>query len=428
MNPRISLSLLVPWRGVLAGWLGAWFALSSAWAEEAQSLQSPANQITGSGDRAYWCAVASRLATPVLDALSRRALKAMMPVEAHDPKARAPYTHLEALSRLLCGLAPWLELGDDGTFEGRERARFAVLAREAIDAATDPQSPDFMNFGKGAQPLVDAAFLAQAMLRAPRELWTKLDARVQGNVVTALTTTRRIAPPENNWKLFASEIEAFLHRTGEQRDEARLFDGPRKFIGWYVGDGFYGDGPEFHCDYYNSFVIHPMLLETLDTAGDETPEWRVFREKVRARLTRYAAIQERLIAPDGTYPVVGRSITYRCGAFQGLALAALRHMLPEKLTPAQARVALTAVIRRTLEAPGTWDENGWLRIGVCGHQPGLGENYISTGSLYLCSAALLPLGLPTSDPFWSAPAEKTTWEKAWSGENLPADHAVDSPR
>jgi hypothetical protein len=190
----------------------------------------------------------------------------------------------------------------------------------------------------------------------------------------------------------------------------------------------YGDGPEFHWDYYNAFVIQPMLLENLDGVGDESAEWKAFRDKVRERLTRYAAIEERLIAPDGSYPIIGRSIAYRCGAFQGLALAALRKMLPKEVTPPQARVALTRVIRRTLDVPGAFDAKGWLQIGVAGHQPGLGETYISTGSLYLCSVALLPLGLPATDPFWSGAAEKTTWEKAWSGENLPTDHAIKSAK
>jgi hypothetical protein len=211
---------------------------------------------------------------------------------------------------------------------------------------------------------------------------------------------------------------------GEKRDDARLFDALRKFKTWYVGDGHYGDGPQFHWDYYNAFVIQPMLLETVDVVGEETSEWTGFRGQVRERLTRFAAIQERLIAPDGSYPAIGRSLAYRCGAFQGLALASLRGLLPAEVKPAQARVALTSVIRRTLEARGTWDEKGWLQIGVNGHQPSLGESYISTGSLYLCSAALLPLGLRATDPFWSAPAEKTTWEKVWSGHDLPADHAL----
>jgi hypothetical protein len=281
-----------------------------------------------------------------------------------------------------------------------------------------------MNFSNGAQPLVDAAFLAQAVLRAPGELWHKLPRRIQANVVSALKETRAIPPWENNWQLFSTTVEVFMLRAGEQHDEARLLGGIRKHRDWYLGDGVYGDGPDFHWDYYNSFVIHPMLIEALDVLREQSSEWQSLWEYESARLTRWAAIQERLIAPDGSYPVIGRSIAYRCGAFQALGLAALRHSLPAEVDPGQARRALTGVIHRTLEWPGTWTADGWLRIGLCGHQPGLGEAYISTGSLYLCSVALLPLGLPASDAFWSGPSALTTWEKAWSGKNLPADHAL----
>ena len=86
------------------------------------------------------------------------------------------------------------------------------------------------------------------------------------------------------------------------------------------------------------------------------------------------------------------------------------------------------MIRKMIEAPGTFDANGWLQIGFCGHQPALGESYVSTGSLYLCSAGLLPLGLPPMDEFWSAPPERWTAQKLWSCENLPADHAMKDVR
>jgi hypothetical protein len=352
-----------------------------------------------------------------------------MPVERHPSVKDAPSsTHLEALGRVLCGVAPWLELGGDATPEGAERARVAQLARAAIDAGTDPQSPDYMVFANGRQPLVDAAFLSQALLRAPNVLWKQLEPRVQANVIAALRSTRVIQPSETNWKLFATTVEVFLQYAGAQRDEGRLMEGINKHRAWYVGDGAYGDGPEFHWDYYNSFVIQPMLLEALEALAGESADLLAFRDKQRMRLTRWAAVQERMIAPDGSYPVLGRSMAYRCGAFQGLALAALRKLLPAEVQPAQARVALTSVIRRTLEAPGTWDAKGWLQIGLSGHQPGLGERYISTGSSYLCAAALLPLGLPASDPFWSAPPVATTWERAWSGVEVPIDHAIASPR
>lgn len=400
-------------------------SLSSAAAPSSAPPAVP-NAIPASvDDRAYWISVARRLAEPMLPLLADRRLKREMPVEAQAGVADRPdYTHLEALGRLLAGLSPWLELGPDHTAEGKERGRLAELACAGIDAATDPASPDFMNFSRGGQPLVDAAFLAQALLRAPTQLWARLDARVQANVIAALTATRVIKPPETNWLLFATMVEVFLQQAGAKPDERRLATGLERHRDWYVGDGTYGDGPEYHWDYYNSFVIQPMLVESLDRVAGQSPEWAAFREQAWHRLTRWAAVQERLIAPDGTYPVVGRSIAYRCGAFQGLALAALRQRLPAEVQAGQARVALTRVIRRTLEAPDTFDSAGWLRIGLSGHQPALGERYISTGSLYLCSVALLPLGLPVTAPFWSAPAAKTTWEKAWSGENIPVDHAL----
>jgi hypothetical protein len=145
---------------------------------------------------------------------------------------------------------------------------------------------------------------------------------------------------------------------------------------------------------------------------------------VLRRSRRYAEIQERLIAPDGTFPSIGRSITYRFGAFQTVGQMALMRQLPERMRPAQVRCALTAVIRRMIEAPGTFDSNGWLQVGFCGRQLPLGETYISTGSLYLCSVGLLPLGLPATDHFWSDPPARWASQRLWSGEASPADRAL----
>jgi hypothetical protein len=82
--------------------------------------------------------------------------------------------------------------------------------------------------------------------------------------------------------------------------------------------------------------------------------------------------------------------------------------------------------QRTLNAVGTFSPEGWLQIGLAGHQPSLGEKYISTGSLYLCSAAWLPLGLNASDPFWSGAAASWTQKSVWSGNDAPPDHAMDT--
>ncbi len=282
-----------------------------------------------------------------------------------------------------------------------------------------------MSFGASPQTLVDSSFLALALLRAPNQLLGKLNEQTHQRLVEALITERRIQPGLSNWLLFAALNEALLKVIGQHWDRMRVDYALRELNSWYVGDGAYGDGPHFHWDYYNSFVMHPYLLQLMDTLGNESGAWMVMREPINRRAQRYAAVQERLIAADGSYPVIGRSITYRCGAFHLLADVARRHMLLEDISAAQVRCALSAVMQKTLEPKNTFDAKGWLQIGLAGHQPELGETYISTGSLYLCSAAWLPLGLPSTDPFWSQPPEQWTQQKIWSGEDARADHAHD---
>src|SRR5438045_438329 len=127
-------------------------------------------------ERPNWIATAERIVRPVLGACATGQLSASMPVEAArgSEAGRAAVTHLEALGRTLTGIAPWLELGPDDTTEGKLRSELAALARQSITNGTDPKSPDYMNFTKGGQPLVDAAFLSHALVRAPKELWQKL--------------------------------------------------------------------------------------------------------------------------------------------------------------------------------------------------------------------------------------------------------------
>ena len=168
-----------------------------------------------------------------------------------------------------------------------------------------------------------------------------------------------------------------------------------------------------------------MLLDVLGVCVEKRHPLGDNYSIVLRHARRYAAVQERLISPEGTFPVLGRSSSYRFGAFQLLSQMALLHQLPSETRPAAVRAALTAVIRRMIEAPGTFDAKGWLRVGVVGFQPSVRESSISTGSLYLCATGLLQLGLPPNDPFWTDPPLPWTQKRLWSGQDIPADHAQD---
>lgn len=382
-------------------------------------------------DRQLWLQHLDRVARPVLQNLALNKLKETMPVvlsaKTDNAESRKSVSYLEAFGRTLSGIAPWLNLEGGSKDEVALRNQYRAWAVKGVANAVDPAAKDYLRW-TGGQPLVDASFFAFGLVRCPW-LWQHLDTAVKTQVVTALKATRATVPVYSNWILFTGMIEAFFCQYGYDYDAVRLEFAVREFANhWYVGDGFFSDGMNFSMDYYNSIVIHPYLATIVEIAGTRGKAYQWFVPSLDKINKRYAEIQERNINADGSYPITGRSITYRGGVFHHLADMALRKKLPESLTPPQVRSALTAVIRKTLDAPNTFNEKGWLNIGVAGAQPDLGEFYITTGSLYLCAEIFLPLGLPETDEFWSAPAAPWTAVKVWSGQNTTADHAVEIKR
>lgn len=384
---------------------------------------------TGSDNRATWLAYLDKLAAPVLSNLAADKLKEKLPLvlsERIDNKeSRTKAAYLEAFARVMTGLAPWLNGEGGSAAEIALRNKYRGWALKAIANATNPGAKDYMSW-TGGQPLVDASFLALALVRCPW-LWQHLDEGVKQQVVTAFKLTRNITPGYNNWILFSGMIEAFFCKYNMEYDALRIEYGIREFAQhWYAGDGLFSDGQQYHWDYYNSYVIQPFLANILACVRANGKQYDWFAPRLERINKRYAVLQERMINTDGSFPVTGRSIVYRGGAFHHLADMALRKQLPDALPPAQVRAALTAVMRKTFDAPATFKE-GWLQIGLYGNQPGLADTYINTGSLYLCSAILLPLGLPDTDEFWTAPSLPWTAVKVWSGQDMPADHALELP-
>ena len=140
-----------------------------------------------------------------------------------------------------------------------------------------------------SQPLVDAAFLVQGLLRAPNN-FGEPDVDIQKKLVYELKRTRGIKPNESNWLLFASMVEAALLEFTGEYDSQRLYYGVNRFIDeWYKGDAWYGDGAELHLDYYNSLVIHPMMTDVLSVMKKHRLERAEFLERQLVRQQRMAA-------------------------------------------------------------------------------------------------------------------------------------------
>jgi len=385
----------------------------------------------GSVDRAFSLDLLQRMAQPVLDRMARGRLRQEWTPEVSPTwdGRNIGVSYLEAFGRLLDGIAPWLALPDDSSAEGRLRAKLRDQALQSIEHAVDPASPDYLTWKGEGQVLVDSSYLTSALLRAPDALWRPLSAATKQRIVNEIKALRYIDPPYQNWILFASMNEAFLLSIGEEWDPMRVSLSARKFLEWYVGDGWYGDGPSFHFDYYNSYVIQPMLVQILATlvANNSRLNGLNLTEQLdlaMRREQRYCEHLERLIGPDGAYAAIGRSLTYRTAVHQPLGHLAWLGKLPESLPAGQVRAATMASQRRVFADPSNFNADGFLTIGFARHQPTLGDVYSNAGSMYIASESLIAMGLPATHAYWMDAPLPWTMRRAFGGQDFPKDYHV----
>ncbi|MBR4242496.1 MAG: DUF2264 domain-containing protein [Bacteroidaceae bacterium] len=428
----IALALLVP---------------MCMFAGKKKKVTEPVNPLgDGASDRAYWTELAYTMAAPVLENMANGTLQKNMKLELsptwdnRDKKV----AYMECFGRLMAGIAPWLTLPDDDTAEGKKRKQLREWALKAYANAVDPESPDYLGWRSGGQTLVDAAYVVESLFRGYSALWEPLDQVTKERYIKEIQGLRRYDPPYTNWVLFVGMEEAFLMYVGADYDAYRIKMAVSKAEEWYIGDGLYSDGPSFAFDYYNAYVIQPMYTEILQMVAARQPNNNYLVRShgdnrngaknrlgvVMKRMQKYSVILERFISPEGTFPVVGRSIPYRLAVLQPLALLPWLKELPKELHNGQVRCGITAVMKRMFEGKGktNFTEDGYLTIGFVGSHPNVADWYTNNGSLYMTSLAFMPLGLPADDPFWTDAPEKWTSKKAWEGDDFPKDHKWDINR
>ena len=394
------------------------------------TMAAKKKQVKQQTDREYWCEQAYKMAQPVLENMAKGELQKNMKVEVSPnwDGRNKKVAYMETFGRLMAGLSPWLTLPDDDTAEGQQRKQLREWALAAYKNAVDPQSPDYLAWRGHGQALVDAAYVAESFIRAYDALWMPLDDVTKKRYLEEFQQLRRVEPPYTNWFLFSSTIESFLAKAFglKEYDDYRVMTTIRKVEEWYVGDGWYADGPVFAFDYYTSYVFHAMYLETLqnmiDAKANTRLEYKKYYDRALKRAQKFSIILERFISPEGTFPVIGRSTPYRMAAMQPLALMAWYQKLPKDISNGQVRAALTKVMHRMYDQQNNYNDAGFLTIGFCGSQPGTADWYTNNGSLYMTSLSLMPLGLPADHDFWTCPAEEWTQVKAWNGKPFPKDH------
>ena len=304
---------------------------------------------------------------------------------------------MEAWARPLWGLAPlWAGGGrsQDGVFEG--------LYARGLVAGTDPDSPEYWGVCRNHdQRFVEMAAIAYALLLAPGVLWEPLSFEEHGRVAAWLAQVNEYSFPAGNWLWFQALVNLALRERGCAFDEALLEEDLAALDGFYLGNGWYQDGPTGLPDYYNAMTFQFFGLLYARLFADADPE-RAARYRNRAAL--FAADYLRLFSARGEGLPYGRSMTYRFAqaGFWSMA-AASGAELGEELSPA----VLKGLVARNIAA---WDRGritdngGVLTVGY--HYPNqhMAEGYNAAGSPMWALMAFACLMLPEEDDFWAEQA------------------------
>ena len=300
-----------------------------------------------------------------------------------------------------------------------------------LAAAMEPGGPDRWGRAIGVdeikqwngtpQPIVEAANLAFGLALCRTRVWDGLDGGLRERTADWLAHHAAKHGSDNNWLLFTAVIEAFLRSAGYDVPGGHAAADVDRFESWYLGDGWYNDGPVSpttghgnRVDHYNSWVIQPFLWQWYQLT--EQPAAR--RGQFLDRLGEFADSYALLFAADGSPLHQGRSLTYRQAVLGGLWAAGLAGV-GGAAAGATRRLA-SGVLRHFTE----------LGVGVDA-APSLGRSaapflsmcqvYSGPGSPYFAGMGFLGLAAPADHPLWTEPEQPQPAERAETVRTL---HAV----
>lgn len=317
---------------------------------------------------------------------------------------------METIGRSLLMAAPRIRGA-----KGEDQLQLAAWYKEALLAGTAIDGPESWPRGVTCRSpllgitnsIVESANIAFSLFISKDWLWESFNGDEKKQVADWLRHHARLEVWGNNWQLFPAMAEGFLRSVGEDVSGCTGARNVARVESWYLGDGWYTDGPEHSIDYYNAWAIHPYLWAWYEMTGS----WDSYEGKrYKERLAAYVKTQSAMYAPDGSVLHVGRSLAYRTAVLGAIWCSELAGVNP--LTPGQTRRLASGVLANFTQH-GVGIESapnlGWYQE----HLPGAQE-YSGFGSAYLGGMGFLGLALPAEHPIWS----ETENEQASDGEDF----------
>ena len=327
----------------------------------------------------------------MLDALDKQfpAGSAQFPLGNTCAHYDASIANMEGLSRALWGLFPLLAGGGE--------IPLSQKYTDAIRLGTDPQSAQYWgDTGPYDQRLVEMAAYGLGLALLQDKLTRVFTPREQENLHRWLDQISGAEMPDSNWNYFAIMVQLGFKRAGLPWDREAVERRFTQMEAYYLGDGWYSDGPGRPKDYYISMAFHfyGLIYATLN-AEDDPDRAAVLRERARFFAQDFIYMS----AADGASVPFGRSLTYRFAMVAFWSAVAFSEL--DILSPGEIKGVILRHLRWWLKQP-IFDRDGILTLGFTYPNLAMCEDYNSPGSPYWALKVFLILALPAEHPFWQA--------------------------
>jgi hypothetical protein len=302
------------------------------------------------------------------------------------------FAELEGFARPLWGIAPLLAGG--GSFEHLN------LYHMGLANGCDPHHPEYWGQPRDyGQALVEMAPIGLALALAPRYFWEPLHPTTKQELARWLSAINEAKVGDNNWLLFRVMANVGLATVGVPYAQEAVRAALELHETFYLGDGWYADGPTMQRDYYNTFVMHLIGLIYARFAAQSDPERA---QRYKAWASEFAHDFQHWFAADGAALPFGRSLTYKFA--QGSLWGALAFADVEALPWGVMKGLALRHLRWWARQP-MFQNDGTLSIGYAYPNLNIAETYNAPGSPYWAFTFFLPLALPETHPFWQAQEE-----------------------
>jgi len=294
---------------------------------------------------------------------------------------------MEGLSRALWGVFPLMASGDVTPFSDKYLT--------AIKLGTDPNGTGYWGeTGPYDQRLVEMAAYGLGLALLGDKLTGHFSERELTNLYTWLNQIADAQMPDSNWNYFAIMVQLGFKRAGMPYDQAAIDSRFAMMDAYYLGEGWYSDGPGRAKDYYISMAFHFYGLIYATLSGDE-----VRANQLRERSRLFAEDFIYWSAADGASVPFGRSLTYRFAMVAFWSAVAFSGL--EVFTPGIVKGIILRHLRWWQQQPIA-DRDGILTLGFAYPNLAMCEDYNAPGSPYWALKTYLILALPQTHPFWQA--------------------------